>query len=67
MEILSFHDRARLVVFRWPAIGAGLFIALGVHIVLTSFGLGIAFFGSDVAEGYGVGWLGLSHPFWVAM
>lgn len=43
MAFLSFRDRATIIMFRWPAICAGLFVALGIHIVVTAFGLGIAF------------------------
>jgi hypothetical protein len=43
MTFLPFRDRASIVMFRWPAIIAGLFVALGIHIVVTAFGLGIAF------------------------
>ena len=38
---LPFRDRARIVLFRWPAVVAGLSVALGIHIVLTAFGLGV--------------------------
>jgi hypothetical protein len=37
--------------FRWPAIAAGLSVALGIHIVLTAFGLGVVFLQSQSAEG----------------
>jgi hypothetical protein len=43
MAFLPFRDRASIIMFRWPAIVAGLFVALGIHIVVTAFGLGIAF------------------------
>jgi hypothetical protein len=43
MAFLPFRDRARIVLFRWPAIVAGLSVALGIHIVLTAFGLGVVF------------------------
>lgn len=43
MAFLPFRDRATIIMFRWPAICAGLFVALGIHIVVTAFGLGIAF------------------------
>ena len=52
MAFLPFRDRARIVLFRWPAIVAGLFVALGIHIVLTAFGLGVVFLQSE-AEGSG--------------
>ena len=51
MAFLPFHDRATIVLFRWPAIIAGLFVALGIHIVLTAFGLGVAFLQTQSAEG----------------
>jgi hypothetical protein len=51
MAFLPFRDRARVVLFRWPAIIAGLFVALGLHIVLTAFGLGIVFLQQQPAEG----------------
>jgi hypothetical protein len=51
MAFLPFSDRARIVVFRWPAIVAGLFVALGIHIVLTAFGLGVAFLQTQSDEG----------------
>jgi hypothetical protein len=51
MAFLPFRDRARIVLFRWPAIVAGLFVALGIHIVLTAFGLGVVFLQSQSAEG----------------
>ena len=38
MAFLPFRDRARIVLFRWPAVIAGLAVALGIHIVLTAFG-----------------------------
>jgi hypothetical protein len=43
MAFLPFRERARIVLFRWPAVIAGLFVALGIHIVLTAFGLGVLF------------------------
>jgi len=51
MAFPPFRDRARILLFRWPAIIAGLFVALGVHIVLTAFGLGIVFLQQQSAEG----------------
>jgi hypothetical protein len=51
MAFLPFRDRARVVLFRWPAIVAGLFVTLGIHIVLTAFGLGIVFLQSQSSEG----------------
>lgn len=51
MAFLPFRDRAKIVLFRWPAIVAGLFVALGIHIVLTAFGLGILFLENQSAEG----------------
>jgi hypothetical protein len=51
MGIAKFIDRASLPMVQWPAVGAGLFVALGIHIVLTAFGLGIAFMGDDGIEG----------------
>ena len=47
MAFLPFRDRARIVLFRWPAIVAGLSVALGIHIVLTAFGLGVVFLQSS--------------------
>ena len=51
MGFLPFRDRARIVLFHWPAIVAGLSIALGIHIVLTAFGLGVVFLQMQSAEG----------------
>ncbi|HEY7129089.1 MAG TPA: hypothetical protein VH332_05425 [Nitrospira sp.] len=51
MAFLPFRDRARVVLFRWPAIVAGLFVTLGIHIVLTAFGLGVVFLQSQSSEG----------------
>lgn len=51
MAFLPFRDRASILVFRWPAIIAGLFVALGIHIVLTAFGLGILFLQTESGEG----------------
>lgn len=51
MRFLPFRDRARIVLFHWPAIVAGLSIALGLHIVLTAFGLGVVFLQMQSAEG----------------
>ena len=51
MAFLPFRDRARIVLFRWPAIVAGLFVALGIHIVLTAFGLGVLFLQAESGEG----------------
>ena len=53
MAFLPFRERARIVLFRWPAIIAGLFVALGIHIVLTAFGLGVVFLQTQSAEGGG--------------
>ena len=50
MAFLPFRDRATIVLFRWPAIIAGLFVALGIHIVLTAFGLGVVFLQQQSAE-----------------
>jgi hypothetical protein len=50
MAFPSFRDRASIVLFRWPAIVAGLFVALGIHIVLTAFGLGVVFLQSPASE-----------------
>jgi hypothetical protein len=47
MAFLPFRERSRIVLFRWPAIVAGLLVALGVHIVLTAFGLGVVFLQSS--------------------
>ena len=51
MAFLPFRDRTRIMQFRWPAIAAGLSVALGIHIVLTAFGLGVVFLQSQSAEG----------------
>jgi hypothetical protein len=51
MAFLPFRDRARIVLFRWPAVVAGLFVALGIHIVLTAFGLGVVFLQTESGEG----------------
>ena len=51
MAFLPFRDRTRIMQFRWPAIAAGLSVALGTHIVLTAFGLGVVFLQSQSAEG----------------
>jgi hypothetical protein len=32
MAFLPFPDRGRIVLLRWPAIVAGLSVALGIHI-----------------------------------
>jgi hypothetical protein len=53
MAFLPFRDRARIVLFRWPAVVAGLLVALGIHIVLTAFGLGVVFLQSQSSEGGG--------------
>ena len=50
MALLPFRERARIVLFRWPAVIAGLFVALGIHIVLTAFGLGVVFLQEQSAE-----------------
>ena len=50
MAFLPFRERARIVLFRWPAVIAGLFVALGIHIVLTAFGLGVVFLQEQSAE-----------------
>jgi hypothetical protein len=59
MAFLPFRERARIVLFRWPAIIAGLFVALGIHIVLTAFGLGVVFLQPQPAEGGGIAAAGL--------
>jgi threonine/homoserine/homoserine lactone efflux protein len=51
MAFLPLRDRTRIVLLRWPAIVAGLSVALGIHIVLTAFGLGVVFLQSQSAEG----------------
>jgi hypothetical protein len=51
MAFLSFRDRATSLTFRWPAIVAGLFVALGIYIVLTAFGLGVVFLQDQSREG----------------
>ena len=53
MAFLPFRERARIVLFRWPAIIAGLCVALGIHIVLTAFGLGVVFLQTQSAESGG--------------
>lgn len=53
MAFLPFRERATIVLFRWPAIIAGLFVALGIHIVLTAFGLGVVFLQQQSAESGG--------------
>jgi hypothetical protein len=53
MAFLPFRDRSRIVLFRWPAVVAGLFVALGIHIVLTAFGLGVVFLQQQSVEGGG--------------
>ena len=50
MAFLPFRERATIVLFRWPAVIAGLFVALGIHIVLTAFGLGVVFLQQQSAE-----------------
>ena len=50
MAIARFLHRGPLPIFQWSAVAAGLFVSLGIHIVLTAFGLGIAFMG-DGMEG----------------
>ena len=52
MAFLPFRERATIVLFRWPAVIAGLSVALGIHIVLTAFGLGVVF-QTQSAEGGG--------------
>jgi hypothetical protein len=59
MAFLPFRDRARIVLFRWPAIAAGLFVALGIHIVLTAFGLGVVFLQSSGDDGSSMAVAGL--------
>jgi len=49
MALFPSRDRSMVMLFSWPAIAAGLSVALGIHIVLTAFGLGIAFV-QDQAE-----------------
>jgi len=68
MAFLPFRDRMTIVMFRWPAIIAGLFVALGIHIVLTAFGLGIAFADRDpLHEGMtSIGLLVWSGVVWIA-
>ena len=51
MAFLPFRERARIVLFRWPAVVAGLSVALGIHIVLTAFGLGVVFLQTQSSEG----------------
>jgi hypothetical protein len=51
MGFLPFRDRASIVLFRWPAVLAGVFVALGIDIVLTAFGLGVVFLQQQSAEG----------------
>src|SRR5262245_60241405 len=59
MAFLPFRDRARVVVFHWPAVVAGLFVTLGIQIVLTAFGLGVVFLQSQSSEGSGMAATGL--------
>src|SRR5215813_2548178 len=68
MAFLPFRDRMTIVMFRWPAIIAGLFVALGIHIVVTAFGLGIAFADRDpLHEGMtSIGLLLWSGVAWIA-
>lgn len=68
MAIASLGDRTKVPVFHWSAVGAGLFVALGIHIVLTAFGLGLAFLDDEVADG-GIAAVGLliwSGLAWIA-
>ncbi|HEU4684884.1 MAG TPA: hypothetical protein VFS39_10325 [Nitrospira sp.] len=51
MALMRFGDGRKAPTFHWSAVAAGLFVALGIHIVLTSFGLGIAFLGAETSEG----------------
>ena len=59
MAFLPFRDRARIVLFRWPAIVAGALVALGIHIVLTAFGLGVVFLQAQAGEGSSIAMAGL--------
>ena len=67
MTALRFRDRSKLPVFHWPAVVAGLFVALGIHIVATAFGLGVAFSSTTVIEegGASIGLLLWSAIAWV--
>jgi|SRR5215217_6777492 len=67
MTALGFRDRSRLPAFHWAAVGAGLFVALGIHIVATAFGLGVAFSSTTVMEegGAGIGLLLWSGLAWI--
>ncbi len=67
MALMRFGERGKAPVFHWSAVAAGLFVALGVHIVLTAFGLGVAFLGSESGEGGGtaVGLLIWSGVAWI--
>ena len=51
MVFLPFRNRARVVLFRWPAVVAGLSVALGIDIVLTAFGLGVVFLQQQSTDG----------------
>jgi len=68
MIFLSFRDRSKLVLFRWPAVAAGLSVALGFHIVVSALGLGMAYAGAgsfrDGSTGYWV--LAWSAAAWLA-
>lgn len=68
MLFLSFRDRSKLVLFRWPAVGAGLSVALGLHIVVSALGLGMAYVGSGfLPEGSTAYWvLAWSGVAWLA-
>lgn len=58
MAVSLVRDRKKLPAFHWPAVGAGLFVALGIHIVATAFGLGVAFARNGAME-EGPGSIGL--------
>lgn len=68
MAITQFREGSRLPVFHWSAVGAGLFVALGIHIVLTAFGLGVALVGKETVEegNAAVGLLLWSGLAWIA-
>ncbi len=61
---LQFRERVPLQ-FHLPAVIAGLFVAVGIQIVCTAFGLGVTFFNKEATEdgAFSIGllvWSGLS-------
>lgn len=51
MVVARSSRPTKVPVLRWSAVGAGFFVALSIHIVLTAFGLGVAFLGFDAPDG----------------